>query len=701
MIPVNLKLKNFFSHKESDIDFSKFNSALLIGNKEGDYTKSNGSGKSAIFESIVWCLFNKSRAAMMDDIVRWGENICSVTFDFDHDGKRYRVVRKRVRNNSTSTVDFFFQNEFGEWQDYSGSTSGETNDKIEKTIKLDYKTFVNSVYFRQNDISEFAESEPSKKKEILKSIVDISRWDQYEKSVKEKAKEIRLECKLLQKSLEEYDEVVQKLVVSEAELIELQNSRSQNYNNSLVLKEQAESLGNQYLLLKKSLDTDTYDTVISDIENLKIFLKDSLPIRDSLRISLTSKKDELQKLLLARKREEQEIEGLERIEIQDGIMDKLSSDHTFFLSSLNTAKEMLKNLQDIKIQEGSCYVCQQSVSEELHDKLHSDHVSKMKEYESQIENFKERVLEVKREAQHWKGIKQQNDLIDSKSTAIKNVDYKINLIQESLSPMELELEKLTEKISSSENSLKANQAILESIKNDDFQNLRDKIKDLKDEISRIEGLISDVDIKIGGLSERISLLREREEKMRQNKEDFNSKQDSAVVFEKLSKFLGKTGIQTILLDAIIEDLEITSNNILTSICNEPSVIVLETQREGSDGNSVVETLDLKVRKDGHLQNFKSLSGGEKFRISLALRVALSDISSRYGGTSLEFLLLDEVNSPLDRFGVETLFVNVIKSLEEKYKILVITHDESLKEKFDNVINITKINGESEVEFTTR
>ena len=86
---------------------------------------------------------------------------------------------------------------------------------------------------------------------------------------------------------------------------------------------------------------------------------------------------------------------------------------------------------------------------------------------------------------------------------------------------------------------------------------------------------------------------------------------------------------------------------------------------------------------------------------MALRVALSDISSRYGGSSLEFLLLDEVNSPLDRYGVETLFVSVIKSLEDRYKILVITHDESLKEKFDNVIDVTKVNGESELEFLKR
>jgi DNA repair exonuclease SbcCD ATPase subunit len=55
---------------------------------------------------------------------------------------------------------------------------------------------------------------------------------------------------------------------------------------------------------------------------------------------------------------------------------------------------------------------------------------------------------------------------------------------------------------------------------------------------------------------------------------------------------------------------------------------------------------------------------------------------------------------LDRFGVETLFVSVIKSLEDKYKIMVITHDESLKEKFDNVIDVTKVNGESSINITS-
>jgi exonuclease SbcC len=250
-------------------------------------------------------------------------------------------------------------------------------------------------------------------------------------------------------------------------------------------------------------------------------------------------------------------------------------------------------------------------------------------------------------------------------------------------------------------SLKTNLEILESIKNEDFQSLRRKLKSLNEEKDKVVKKISEEDKKIGRLTERVFLFEEQESKMKSDKKEISKKLEKAALFDRLSKIFGKGGVQAILLDAVIEDLEKSANNILASICNEPAIIVLETQRLGADGSSIIETLDLKVRKDGHLQNFKSLSGGEKFRISLALRIALSDISSRYGGSSLEFLLMDEVNSPLDRFGVETLFVNVIKSLEDKYKILVITHDESLKEKFDNVINITKINGESELEFITR
>ena len=109
MIPQKIKLKNFFSHSVSTVEFVDFNSCLLIGSTEGDYDKSNGSGKSAIFESILWALFGKSRSAVANDVIKWGEIECSVEFIFILDSKEYKVIRSRNRKSSLGDIQFYFK----------------------------------------------------------------------------------------------------------------------------------------------------------------------------------------------------------------------------------------------------------------------------------------------------------------------------------------------------------------------------------------------------------------------------------------------------------------------------------------------------------------------------------------------------------------------------------------------------------------
>jgi DNA repair exonuclease SbcCD ATPase subunit len=701
MIPSKLSLENFFSHKNSEVDFSLFSSALLIGNTEGDYTKSNGSGKSAIFESILWCLFNKSRVAMMDDVIRWGENTCKVSLDFTHDGKTYRVVRTRNRINSSSNVELKTLDSFGEWKDISGSTSGDTNQKIEETIKLDYKTFINSVYFRQNDISEFAESEPSKKKEILKSIVDISRWDEYERSSKSKSKELLAECKILQGVLQDYDKTKQTILESEDEMKSLAESIETLKVKREDVSKNISELKDNYQSIKQSLDTAAYDRAVSEIEKIKKEGKEKTnqKSQDSSsleRVKIEISDEELKLLKLS-------TDGLEAKDVPPQIVEELTSQLTYHKSNLIALKLELDNINSHKESsiDGSCPTCGHEFSREAHNAFLSSQEERLLEVKRNIQHHKIEADSISSQIDSWNKIIRDNLRLEKILLQKSNIEYKISLLSKERDKLTLNILSLEEAISNLKQSLKENQEILDSIKNEDFQKLRVKIKELEDIFSSLDLEISEKDKMVGRLQERLSVLHLRLEEMNSSKKSLDEKIQKISVFEKLTKFLSKSGIQTVLLDTIIEDLEKTSNVILQSICNEPSIIVLETQRVGSDGSSIVETLDLKVKKDGNLQNFKSLSGGEKFRISLALRVAMSEISSRYGGSCLEFLLLDEVNSPLDRYGVETLFVNVIKSLEDKYKILTITHDETLKEKFDNVINVTKINSESEIEFLTR
>tara|TARA_A100001011_G_scaffold394262_1_gene486209 strand:+ start:5786 stop:7894 length:2109 start_codon:yes stop_codon:yes gene_type:complete len=699
VLPVKLQLDNFFSHKNSEIDFDRFDSTLLIGNTEGDYRKSNGSGKSAIFESILWCLFNKSRASMMDDIIRWGETTCSVSFEFYHNEKTYKVVRIRNRINSTSNVEFYRKDSAGDWKNISGSTSGSTNSKIESTIKLDYKTFINSVYFRQNDISEFAEADPARKKDILKNIVDISRWDEYEKSSKRKAKDLISKVKILESSIEDYDIVFSEINNISFELKESKGSVGDLSKRKTQLSERLSSLRQKYESKKKSLDTDSYDKAVDSIKKLK---EEGAALKRKYENSLSvvgKYKKELATKDLQISEENEKISNMSLDENAESRLEDLSQEILSKKADLKFLKALGEKMEKDHIEgEGKCRVCKQDVSEDLARKIMVEHKRQVVKNKEEHNKTKNLIASLSEKIDEEKSIIKNNKKIRESSFKISQIKSRRDLLSLEIDEKTLELEDIRKSLVSKKDLLNYNKDLLESLKDPDFQRINKLILENKVELENTSNEINQKNILIGTLTERLSNLESKMNEMNSSKKEISKNQKLISVFEKLSKWLGKSGIQTILLDSLIEDLEITSNKILESICNEPSSIVLETQRLGSDGVSIVETLDLKVRKDGFVQNFKSLSGGEKFRISLALRIALSDISSRYGGSSLEFLLLDEVNSPLDRYGVETLFVSVIKSLEDKYKIMVITHDESLKEKFENVINITKINGESEVSF---
>lgn len=701
MIPFNIKIENFYSHKHSEIDFSKFDSVLLIGNTEGDYGKSNGSGKSAILESILWCLFNKSRAPMMNDIIRWGETSCSVEMEFDHDGTRYKILRTRNRKNSTSSVEFSYLNKLGDWSDLSGSTSGSTNEIIEKTIKLDYKTFINSIYFRQNDISEFAEADPAKKKDILKSIIDISRWDEYEKLSKKMGREISSECKILEASISNYDEVESGLISAKNSLKDKTSSLAKLKSEKAVIAEKLDKISKEYESVKKSLDTDNYDNTIEEIESLRLDVETAEKSLSDISTKISEEVSRIDALKTDLEKKADEAPRVDPCDNIDDVIKKIQDAITDASSTIASSTSLLKSLDDVHVIHGECYVCGQDIDDDLYIRLRDAHSKKVDMHKSNLEQADFSLKKLKKDLASKKDLRTSMIKLSSVESEIESIKTKIDARSEILDSHNSVKDEINKKLFSKKTKLAALEEILESLKDPNFKNLQKKIHSLKIERDRLSAVVISEAKEIGSLTERVSALKESLSDMKEKKKDLIQKKKRVVIFEKLTRMLGKSGIQTILLDGIIDDLESTANRILGSIANEPILISLETQRVGSDGVSVVETLDLKIRKDGNLQDFKSLSGGEKFRISLALRVALSDLSSRYGGASLEFLLMDEVNSPLDRYGVETLFVNVIKSLESSYKIMVITHDETLKEKFDNVIDVTKINGESEIEFVSR
>jgi DNA repair exonuclease SbcCD ATPase subunit len=89
------------------------------------------------------------------------------------------------------------------------------------------------------------------------------------------------------------------------------------------------------------------------------------------------------------------------------------------------------------------------------------------------------------------------------------------------------------------------------------------------------------------------------------------------------------------------------------------------------------------------RNYEMYSGGEAFRIDLALRIALSMLLVRRAGASLPILIIDEGFGTQDGPAREKL-VEAISSIQNDFeKIFVITHLEEMKDRFPVLINVTK------------
>ena len=90
-------------------------------------------------------------------------------------------------------------------------------------------------------------------------------------------------------------------------------------------------------------------------------------------------------------------------------------------------------------------------------------------------------------------------------------------------------------------------------------------------------------------------------------------------------------------------------------------------------------------------SYQSLSNGEKRRLDIAIQFALHDYVSMYCGMHMDTVFIDEILDTLDDIGVDNIFEVLRLKLDycNLRSIYVITHNDSLKDKFDKVITVVK------------
>jgi len=106
-----------------------------------------------------------------------------------------------------------------------------------------------------------------------------------------------------------------------------------------------------------------------------------------------------------------------------------------------------------------------------------------------------------------------------------------------------------------------------------------------------------------------------------------------------------------------------------------------------------ETVQSPIHEDF---SYSSFSEGEKMRIDLALLFTWREVARMKNSVNTNLLIMDEVfDSSLDGMGTEE-FLKIIRFVIQDANVFVISHKESLHDKFGDVIRFDKIKGFSRI-----
>ncbi len=151
-------------------------------------------------------------------------------------------------------------------------------------------------------------------------------------------------------------------------------------------------------------------------------------------------------------------------------------------------------------------------------------------------------------------------------------------------------------------------------------------------------------------------------------------------FTEIVKALGKDGLQALLIEQALPEIEQEANILLAQLTDNQTQIFIESLRDLKKGGSK-ETLDIKISDSIGLRPYEMFSGGEAFRIDFALRIAISKLLARRAGTALQTLIIDEGFGSQDDDGLQLIMDSILKIQDNFAKVIIVSHLPAMKEQF--------------------
>ncbi|KAK5577453.1 hypothetical protein RB653_002394 [Dictyostelium firmibasis] len=609
-----------------------------------------GSGKSTIFEALVWCLYgntspkkqsSSSSSIKGDEVIndQSKQTIVKVELLID-DCKPIEIIRSKNRKLGSKIV-------INGLDDNIKQGVLDQQSLINNIIGLDYDCFRMSIYLGQGSISNFVTDTDKRKKELLSRIFSLGTCIPAAKLSKDLRKKKKSELDDLEKiiSNEKSSLTTWSSIDFQKQLSDWSNQKS---NNLLVLNQQ----------LEKDLNS------FNSFNNL---IKDNNHNNDNNKLKNTKEKiNEIYKLI---KSLENEKDSIQRDSIRQSI--QFNEKSTGCKYEIKQIQFEIKNLKDTinhlnqHLIENKCNQCGQTL------KSDENNENTKQSIRDNIENSKIKVDQLENEIKELEN-KYSNSKLENDSLK-KSYDEKKSNIQLELIDKQSELQSLNKQIEDY-SKIEIN-----------LNYLKESINDRKRQIQQVEESLNPFDEKI---KERQHNIEKLLKSIEINESLFKDIQSQLLNYQFWENGFNASGLPLMVLLNVIEQVETYANQFLSVLSKGRlfTKLSIDNQEELS-----LEIFELSSKDGGTLvpRSFYQLSGGQRRCVELSYSpFALSEVVYNHSGSRVTTIIIDELTNHLDS-SVKPIICDLLRNLQEKDSVIVIDHDISVQSEFDQVFNLEK------------
>lgn len=194
-------------------------------------------------------------------------------------------------------------------------------------------------------------------------------------------------------------------------------------------------------------------------------------------------------------------------------------------------------------------------------------------------------------------------------------------------------------------------------------NISKTLKEQQDEVNKVityNKSVSAHNAKIEAVKEQINDFKVRQTNV---KHAILEKSGVSTSMTILKKAFSTSGIVAFKLESLTKELETAINHYLASLSDGQFQVEFSLNKE---------KLNISVINNGIASPIETMSGGEFSRIQTSILLAIRNLLSKLGGSSVNLLFLDEITGVLDSEGKDKL-IEVLQE-EEDLNVFLISHD---------------------------